>query len=91
MTVKAKFGNQNPTQSVILPYSKSLYQKAIDNYESSKRTAQPWQVDLTKHIYAVNKDGLWTHTKFAYSLPRRNGKNEVVAIRKMQGLQEGRE
>ncbi|MCR6544618.1 hypothetical protein [Dehalobacterium formicoaceticum] len=45
--------------------------------------------NLTKHIYAVNKDGLWVHTKFGYSLSRRNGKNEVVAIREMQGLLDG--
>ncbi len=86
---KARIGNQNPTQSVILPYKKSLYQNAIDTYELSKRTAQEWQINLTKHIYAVNSDGLWTHTKFGYSLPRRNGKNEVVVIREMEGLQRG--
>lgn len=89
MATKTRFGNQNPTQSVILPYKKSLYQNAIDTYEKSKRTAQEWQINLTKHIYAVNKDGLWVHTKFGYSLPRRNGKNEVVAIREMQGLMDG--
>ncbi len=86
---KTRIGNQNPTQSVILPYKKSLYQNAIDTYELSKRTAQEWQVNLTKHIYATNKDGLWVHTKFGYSLPRRNGKNEVVVIREMEGLQRG--
>ena len=84
-----RIGNQNPTQSVILPYKKSLYKNAIDTYEKSERTAQEWQVLLTKHIYAVNKDGLWVHTKFGFSLPRRNGKNEVVVIREMQGLLEG--
>ena len=89
MTTKARLGNQQPTQSVILPYSETLYQKAIDAYEKSERKAQEWQIELTKHICAVNEDGLWTHTKFGYSLPRRNGKNEVVAIREMQGLLEG--
>jgi phage terminase large subunit-like protein len=91
MTTKARLGDQNPTQSVILEYKEeeSLYRKAIEIYEKSKRTAQEWQVNLTKHIYAVNEDGLWTHTKFGYSLPRRNGKNEVVVIREMQGLQDG--
>ena len=89
MATKARIGNQNPTQSVILPYKKSLYQEAINTYEKSGRTAQEWQINLTKHIYAVNKDGLWVHTKFGFSLPRRNGKNEVVVIREMQGLLEG--
>lgn len=86
---KKRIGNQNPTQSVILKYKKSLYQSAIDIYQKSGRKAQKWQVNLIKHIYAVNKDGLWTHTKFGYSLPRRNGKNEVVVIREMEGLQRG--
>lgn len=86
---KTRIGNQHPTQSVILPYKKSLYEKAIATYERSGRDAQEWQVNLTKHIYAVNKDGLWVHTKFGYSLPRRNGKNEVAVIREMQGLRDG--
>lgn len=84
-----RLGNQKPTQSVILPYEESLFKKAIDIYEESGRTAQEWQVDLTEHIYAINEDGLWIHTKFGYSLPRRNGKNEVVVIREMQGLLNG--
>lgn len=89
MTTEVRLGNQHPTQSVILPFDKSLYQDAIDTYEQSGRTAQPWQVELTKDIFAVNDDNLWTHTKFGYSLPRRNGKNEVVAIRELQGLKNG--
>ncbi|HHX60344.1 MAG TPA: terminase, partial [Epulopiscium sp.] len=89
MATETRIGNQNPTQSVILPYKKSLYQQAIDTYEKSERTAQEWQVNLAKHIYAVNEEGLWIHTKFGYSLPRRNGKNEVVVIREMEGLQRG--
>ncbi|WP_425540024.1 terminase [Microaceticoccus formicicus] len=86
---KTRLGNQIPTQSVILPYRKSKYKEAIEIYEQSGRTAQKWQIDLTKHILATNKDGLWTHTKFGYSLPRRNGKNEVVAIRELYGLMKG--
>lgn len=84
-----RLGNQTPTQSVFLPYDKSLYRQAIRTYEKSGRKAQKWQVDLCKELFGVNDEGLWVHTKFGYSLPRRNGKNEVVAIREMQGLQDG--
>lgn len=84
-----KIGNQTPTQSVILPYKKSDYKKAIELYEKSGRVAQKWQKDLTKHILATNEDDLWTHTKFGYSLPRRNGKNEIVSIREYYGLLKG--
>lgn len=89
MTAKKRIGNQYPTQSVILSYENGKYLRAVDTYERAKRKAQEWQINLLKHIYAVNGDGLWTHTKFGYSLPRRNGKNEVVAIREMQGLLDG--
>lgn len=87
MTTKVRLGNQHPTQSVILPYTETRYEEAIDSYQESGRTAQEWQVDLCKPIFAVNDDGLWVHTKFGYSLPRRNGKNEIAAIREMWGLE----
>lgn len=89
MTTEVKLGNQYPTQSVILPFTKSVYQTAVENYEKSGRIAQPWQINLAKYIFAVNDDGLWVHTKFGYSIPRRNGKTEVIAIREIEGLKKG--
>lgn len=89
MTTQVRLGNQHPTQSVILPYSDSNYRQAIKYYEASGRHAQEWQAELAKHILAVNGDNLWTHTKFGYSLPRRNGKNEVVVIRELYALFDG--
>jgi phage terminase large subunit-like protein len=38
---------------------------------------------------AINEDGLWVHTKFGECVPRRNGKNEVVVIREVWGLENG--
>lgn len=89
MTTQVRLGNQHPTQSVILPYSDSKYRQAVKYYEASGRKAQEWQTELAKHILAVNSDNLWTHTKFGYSLPRRNGKNEVVVIRELYALFDG--
>lgn len=79
-------GRQTPTASVVLPYSETKGQEAIDLYNQTTRTAQEWQELLTYDILAINEDGLWIHTKVGYSVPRRNGKNEVVAIREMFGL-----
>lgn len=87
--MKIRLGNQVPTQSVILPYSKSYVKEAISLYERSKRKAQEWQQTLVRHILSVNDDGLWVHTKFGYSVPRRNGKNEIVSIRELYGLEKG--
>ena len=82
-------GRQTPTQYVTLPYVETHGQEAIDYYNSTGRIAQEWQELLTYDILAVNEEGLWVHTKFGFSIPRRNGKNEIVAIREIYGLLNG--
>lgn len=84
-----RIGNQNPTQSLILSTRNSQYKEAVSIYEKTGRKAVKWQSNLLKPILAQNKQGLWIHTKFGYSLPRRNGKNEIIAIREMYGLDKG--
>lgn len=82
-------GRQTPTKSIILPYTETRGQEAIDLYNSSGRTAQEWQELLVYDILAVNEDGLWVHTRFGEEVPRRNGKNEIIVIREMWGLTHG--
>lgn len=86
---KPKKGRQTPTVTFALKYKKTHAQEAVNYYEESGRTAQKWQVNLLKDILAVNKDGLWTHVKYGYSVPRRNGKNEVISMRELYGLKKG--
>ena len=86
-----KFGNQRPTQSLTLTFVRSEYELAVELYEQSGRKAHKWQKLLLKDIMGKNEDDLWTHTKFGYSLPRRNGKNEVVAMRELWGLYHGQQ
>lgn len=85
---KKRLGRQEPTQSVYLPCGKSLYREAVELYQKTGRQAQRWQQLLLKEIMKQTK-GLWRHTKFGYSVPRRNGKNEVVAMRELWGLENG--
>jgi phage terminase large subunit-like protein len=82
-------GNQKPTKSLILSTRNSLHEEAVFLYEKTERKAQRWQVNLLKALLSQNKKGLWIHTKFGYSLPRRNGKNEVIVIREMLALEKG--
>lgn len=79
-------GNQIPTQSVILPYQKTFGGEAVELYNLSGNTAQEWQELMLSDVMAVNDDGLWMHTKFGYSLPRRNGKTEILTARELWGL-----
>lgn len=89
MTTKVRFGNQHPTQSVILPYDKSLYQEAIEYYEKTGRKCYEWQRDLLKSVMAIDEDGLWVHQKFGFSISRRNGKTEIVYDVELWALENG--
>jgi len=86
---KPRKGRQTPTKSVVLPYEKSKGAQAVKIYNSTGRKAQTWQKTLLRDILSINKEGLWVHTKFGYSVPRRNGKNEIVAMRELYGLVNG--
>ena len=89
VTVAARKGCQVPTQSAVLPYVKTYGNAAVKLYKETGRKAIRWQTDLLKNIMGVGKDGLWVHQKFGYSIPRRNGKNEIAAIRELWGLKNG--
>lgn len=84
-----RIGSQIPSRSHVLPYEVSEGQKAVDLYESTGQKVFEWQKLILFDMLAKNDDGLYTHTKFGYSIPRRNGKNEAVAIRELYGLSKG--
>jgi hypothetical protein len=75
--------------SVILPYTASRAQEAIDLYNQSENSMLDWQAALTYDIMAVDDEGLWVHQKFGYSVPRRNGKSEMALARCVWGLANG--
>ena len=84
-----RVGNQLPTHSVILPYTQTKGDDALTLYRKTGREPQEWQATLVNAILATNDEGLWVHTKFGYSVPRRNGKGEILTIREMYGLEIG--
>lgn len=84
-----RLGRQTPTQSLILPYRETRGLEAAALYQESGRECYEWQQLLCCDIMAVDEAGLWVHQKFGYSVPRRNGKNEVVSMRELWGLVHG--
>lgn len=89
MNNEKRFGRQTPTIWHTLPYTKTYGSDALACYEKSGREAIEWQKGLIYDILAVDDDGLFVHSRFGYSVPRQNGKNEVIAIRELWGLQNG--
>lgn len=85
----AELGRQTPTRSVVLPYEKTKGAQAVKLYNLTGRKAQEWQELMLYDIMSVGEDGLWTHVKFGYSLPRRNGKSEILIMRELWGLVTG--
>lgn len=84
-----RFGKQTPSQSVILDYRESRYQEAVALYKKTKLEVYEWQLNILKDIMAIDEEGLWVHQKFGYSLPRRNGKTEIVYILEIWSLHQG--
>lgn len=85
----ARIGRQTPTKSVVIPYEKSKGREAIRIYNKTKQKALEWQKKQIYDIMAVNNKGLWVHLKYGLSVPRRNGKNEVIVIRELYALVHG--
>lgn len=83
---ETRIGRQEPTISYVLPYEKTDGETAVDLYELTGRTALPWQQGIIYDILAKNEDGKWTHTTFAFSVPRQNGKGEILIMRELYGL-----
>lgn len=82
-------GRQTPTVGFTLPYRESKGSEAIELYQKSGRTAQEWQCNLINDMLGLTEDGLWVHSRFGFSVPRQNGKNEVISIREIYGLFNG--
>lgn len=89
MSEEIRLGRQTPTQSFTLPYSSTKGPEAIEIYNATGRTAQEWQTSLVYDILAHDDSGRWIHSKYGFSLPRQNGKNEVVVIRELFALIKG--
>lgn len=88
---RKKYGNQIPTQAVLLPFVKkrSLAKEAIEIYEKTGLSCYTWQNKLLEPVMAIDKKGLWVHQKFGYSIPRRNGKSEILYIVELWALHKG--
>lgn len=82
-------GRQAPTVSVVLPYTDTAGPEAVELYNHTERNVLEWQTLLLYDIMAKDPEGLWVHQKYGISVPRRNGKSELVLVRCLYGLKSG--
>lgn len=81
-----RIGRQTPTVSVVLPYEETRGGEAVLLYNQSSKKALEWQELMMYDIMAVNPDSTWRHMKFGWSVPRQNGKSELLIMRAIWGL-----
>ena len=84
-----RYGAEEPTKSFIIPYTTTKGDEAIELYNRGKFDMEPWQGALLCSIMGRDDEDLWTHQKFGYSIPRRNGKSELAIARCLWGLANG--
>lgn len=82
----ARLGRQTPTVELVLPYTSTQGPEAVDLYNASGNTCQEWQALQLNNILATNEDGLYVHSTYGYSVPRRNGKGEILIMRELEGV-----
>ena len=88
--MEIRYGRQTPTNSVVIPYTNTLGDRAIELYRRTGKDPQPWQEALVYDIRAVDGSGFFVHSKFGYQVPRRNGKGEILTIIELDELFAGR-
>ena len=81
-----RIGRQTPTVSVVLPYEETRGGEAVLLYNQSSKKALEWQELMMYDIMAVNPNSTWRHMKFGWSVPRQNGKSELLIMRAIWGL-----
>lgn len=86
--ISKRYGRQTPTVDFVVPYENTLANEAIEYYKRTGNEVYEWQQNLLEPIMAV-EDDLWTHQKFGYSLPRRNGKTEIVYMVELWAIEKG--
>lgn len=86
---EVRIGCQYPTESFILPHDESYGEEAVEMYEESGRIAMEWQRNVIDAILAHEENGIFTHIKFGYSVPRQNGKNEIITMVEIWALETG--
>lgn len=85
-----RIGRQQPTRAMVVPYTQSRGAEALDLYRATGNEPYEWQSQQVYDILAITDAGLWVHTQYGLSVPRRNGKNEVALMVEMLALKDGR-
>lgn len=73
-----RIGRQTPTTSLVLPYIETKGKEAVEIYNKTGRTAREWQELLIYDILAIDKEGMWVHSRFVIAYLEEMGKLKML-------------
>ena len=81
-----KYGAQTPRIKCVPNYSYSDGDDARFLFKKYRHDLDPWQVDVIRDWLGRDKHDKLTATICGLSIPRQNGKNEMLAVRELYGI-----
>ena len=82
----ALIGSQTPRVRKVPAYATSGGQDAIELYESTGATLDPWQKNVLQDGCGELPGGKWAAFEVATVVPRQNGKGTIIEARELAGL-----
>lgn len=79
-------GAQRPRVSSVPTYAYSDGLDAIELVESAGRHLDDWQSWVLTHMLGARTDGQWAAAEVGLSVPRQNGKGDIIMARELAGL-----
>lgn len=79
-------GCQTPRISHVPPHVNSAGVEAVQVYELTGNTLDPWQRSVLSGALGERPDGLWSAFEVGLVVARQNGKDEILAARELWGL-----
>lgn len=83
---KPRVGNQKPRIDIYHDGDINLAEKTIVLLEHYKMELLPWQKAVLRRWMAVAEDGTWANPDCGLSVPRQNGKTELLIARIIGGM-----
>lgn len=81
-----RYGSQKPRIDIYNNGDIELAEKAIALYEAYNSEMIPWQKAIIRRWMALDEDGKWANPDCGLSVPRQNGKTEMLICRIIGGM-----
>lgn len=79
-------GSQAPRLEVVPEGDAAIADKAVEFCRAVGMTLYPWQEHFLRDMLLTSEDGTWSSREVVSSVPRQNGKGEILVARELVGI-----